>query len=332
MREITRRFRPVASLLLAALLPGCMFVSGDFDPFARRPQPLAERVVAGEGDAKILLLDISRVISSEEEEGALGIRRRDSVVARVEAELERAAKDAKVKGVVLRINSPGGTVTASDIIYQRVMRFKETKHVPVIAQLMDVAASGGYYAALAADEIVAHPTTVTGSIGVVFYSVSLEGLLDKLGVRNQTVKSGEKKDIGSPLRTMTAEERELMDAVLGELQARFLGLVRDRRHLGPEAEAAVADGRIFSAGQAHAIGLVDRIGYLEDSIDRIKDRAGVAKARVIMYRRPDEYAESVYARSAASAPVFNLINVDFAPLLHSPQFLYLWMPQPIPAS
>jgi protease-4 len=318
--------RSVAVLSLVLVTPGCVFVSGNLDPFSRRPQPLEERVVQGRGEAKILVLDVSRVISAEAEEDAFGIRKRESVVARVEAELQRAADDEDLAALVLRINSPGGTVTASDIVYQRLVQFKAERRIPVLAQLMDVAASGGYYVALAADEIAAHPTTVTGSVGVVFYTVSLEGLLEKIGVRDQTVKTGTKKDLGSPLRTMTAEERALLEGVLGEMQARFLGLVRERRRLGPEAERTIADGRIVSAGQAQALGLVDRIGYLEETIARARALAGVSEARVVMYRRPDEFSEDVYSQTGLRAPVVNLVNFDLGGAFRAPQFLYLWMP------
>jgi len=323
------RILRVAVVTTTALNWGCVFITGNLDPFSRQAKPLSEHVIAGEGRPKILLVDIARVISAEPEEGTLGLTRRESVVARLESELRLAAEDDKVKGVIVRINSPGGTVTASDIIYDRITRFKAEHQVPVVAQLMDVAASGGYYVALAADEIIAHPTTVTGSIGVIFQGISLEGLLDKLGVRNQAIKTGDKKDIGSPLRIMTAEERALIGAILNDMQLRFLGLVRQRRTtLTPDGERLIADGRILSASQALELGLIDRIGYLDDAIERTKALAHVPEARVVIYRRPEESAETVYARAATSAaPQINLVNVDFNGLLKSPEFLYLWMPQ-----
>ena len=258
--------------LLAALLTltagGCVLITGDFDLLSRRPRPLAEQVVSGSGRAKILLLDLSGVISSEERAGPLGLGGRESTVSRVQAELDLAADDDDVRAVVVRINSPGGTVTASDIIYNGLMRFKAEHHMPVLVQMMDVAASGGYYSALAGDEIIATPTTITGSIGVIFTNISVAGLMDKLGVRDQTVASGAMKDIGSPLRTMTPAERAVLEALIGDLQGRFVGLVRERRpNLTPEMSTTMTDGRVFSADQALQGGLVDAIGYLDDTID-----------------------------------------------------------------
>jgi protease-4 len=314
-------------LLISMLASGCVFVSGDLNPFSRRPRPLEEHVVSGEGDAKLLLIDLDGPITSEEREGPLGIKTRESTIGRLEAELKRAGEDDAVKAILLRVDSPGGTVTASDIVYHRLMRFKAEHGVPVIAQFMDVAASGGYYSSLAADEIVAHPTTITGSIGVIFTGVSVEGLLDKLGVRDQTIKTGAKKDIGSPLRTMTEEERRLLQNLLDEMQARFLRLVRERRpEVTDQTAALIADGRVIGAQQALEMGLVDRIGYLDDTIELAKSRVGVQKARVVLYRRPDEYAESVYSRSEGGPTRVNLINIDWDPLHRHPQFLYLWNP------
>lgn len=308
-------------------LPSCVFVSGNFDVFSPRTKPLEERVVQGKGSAKIVLIDISRVISNQEEEGAFGLGRRESVVSRVEAELRRAVEDDQVRALILRVNTPGGTVTGSDIVYESLMRFKAEKKVPVLAQLMDVATSGGYYVALAADEIFAHPTTVTGSIGVVFQSISFQGLLTKIGIDNQTVKTGDKKDIGSPLRAMTQEERQLLEQILNEMQGRFLQLVSERRpQMSPAARAVVADGRILTAEQARTLGLVDGLGGLAETIERAKVRAGLTEARVVMYSRTDESAESIYARLAARPPTVNLLPFDLGALGRPPQFLYVWLP------
>jgi len=314
---------------LACALPGCVFITGNLNPFATTPHPLEEHVVSGTSGPKILLVDISHTIQGEADEGALGISRRESTTARVREELEQAAKDDRVQAVVLRIDSPGGTVTASDIVFHEIMTFKADRHVPVVADLLDMATSGAYYVALAADEIVASPTTVTGSVGVVMYGVNLAGLMEKIGVKNQTIKSGQHKDIGSPLRKMTHEDRAILHGVLNQMQQRFLSLVRERRRtLDPAAVQTISDGRIFTADQALQAGLVDKIGYLDDALRAAKSRAGMTEARVVMYRRPEEFAENVYSSQAALHPMeMNLVNFDFGGLGHgSPQFMYMWLP------
>lgn len=321
--------RSLLAALLSVVAGGCVLVTGDFDPLSRRPRPLSEHVVSGTGRAKVLLIDLSGVIASEERSGPLGIGASESSVARVRAELDLAAEDDDVRAIVLRINSPGGTVTASDIVYQALMRFKAERRVPILVQMLDVAASGGYYAALAGDEIVATPTTVTGSIGVIFTNVSFAGLMDKLGVRDQTVASGAMKDIGSPLRSMTPAERSVLERLIGDFQARFVALVRERRPtLTPDMSATMTDGRVFSADQAVQGGLIDRIGYLEDTIDAAKRRAGVTDARVIRYRRANEFDDGIYARAAAPAQVtqVSLLNLENRLLPDGPNFLYLWAP------
>jgi protease-4 len=308
-------------------LGGCVFVSADLNPFSRRSQPLQERTVSGEGRDKILLLDISGPITSDDTAGSFGIGAKQGTADRVEAELRLAADDDHVRALIVRINSPGGTVTASDIIYRRLLRFKAERGIPIIAHMMDIATSGGYYVALGADEIVAQPTAVTGSIGVIFTGVNVAGLMEKIGVADQTIKTGSKKDIGSPLRRMTDEERAVMDSLLGDMQQRFVGLVHERRPaLTEEMAAKITDGRVFSAAQALDGRLIDRIGDLEDSIVEARSRAGLAEAKVVMYRRGDEFAESIYSRSPLTPPQINLVNLDLNSFVGKPQFLYLWMP------
>jgi protease IV len=321
--------RPARALagLLALTLSGCVLISGNLNPFSSKPQPLEEHVVSGEGSAKVLLLDVSRAIGSQTEEGALGINRHESTVARIGEELDQAAQDDHVRAVLVRINSPGGTVTASDTVFHEIMDFKAKHHVAVVAQMLDMATSGAYYVALAADEIVASPTTVTGSIGVVMYGVNLSGLLHKLGIADQTLKAGAHKDMGSPLRAMTPRERQLLQGVLRQMQQRFLTVVRERRpNLSAATLSQIADGRILTADQALQDGLVDRIGYLPDALKDAEERAGVSQARVVMYRRPEEFAENIYSRGPLPAPQFNLLNLGFDALPASPQFLYMWLP------
>ena len=315
--------------LAALALPGCAFVVADLNPFASRPQALEEHVIEGEGKAKILVVDVSHMISDEEREGTLGLGKQESVVARVTEELRQAADDDRVKAVVLRINSPGGTVTGSDTLYHVIRDFAAKKQLPVIAQMMDLGTSGAYYVALAADEIVAQPTTVTGSIGVIMFGLNVQGLLEKVGVKNQTLKAGANKDIGSPLREMTPEERQILQSVLDDMRGRFVQLVRERRpHASPESFAAVTDGRIVTAGQALQARLIDRIGYLDDAISIAKQRAGLTEARVILYRRGSEFSENIYSRAGTAPAQVNLINFDLGALAgHGPAFMYLWRPQ-----
>ena len=161
----------------------------------------------------------------------------------VRAQLDKAAKDRAVKAVVLRIHSPGGTATASEIIYGEIQRFKAKKSVPVVAQLMGIATSGAYYAAMAADSVYANPTTVTGSI-VIFVSVNVSGLMAKLGLADQTITTGPYKDTGSPLRPMTPEDRALMQGVLNDLYRRFVQVVvAGRPNLPASRVVELADGR-----------------------------------------------------------------------------------------
>jgi protease-4 len=318
----------LASWLLLGLLPGCVIVNADFGPFSSRPQSLSEREVSGKGRAKIVVLDISRVITNAQDEGPLGLSSRPGLTARLREELEQAADDDRVGAVVLRLNSPGGTVTASDTIYHEITAFKAKRNVPVVAHMLDFATSGAYYVALAADEIVASPTTVTGSIGVIMVGLNLSDLMGKIGVRNQTLKTGARKDAGSPLRPMTAEDEALLQGVLDGMQQRFVSLVRERRpQMSDDDLAKISDGRVVLADEALRIRLVDRIGYFEDAVDVARRRAGVAEARVIMYRRPSEYAENIYSRAGAASPQINLVNLDLGKLTGGPQFLYLWAPE-----
>jgi len=324
-----RILRKLGLAAVPLLLSGCFIITGNFNPFQTAPESLEEREIAGEGKAKVLLLDVSGVISGQEREGPFGINMRPSMTARVREELLKAEKDDRVRAVVLRINSPGGTVTASDTIYHEIMAFKGRSHVPVLAQLLDLGTSGAYYIALAADEIVASPTTVTGSIGVVLYGVNFSGLMEKVGIKNQTFKSGEHKDMGSPLRPMTPEDARLIQDALMDMQHRFVDIVRERRPgVSAETLPQVTDGRILMAEQAARAGLIDRIGYLQDTLDAANQRAGVTAARVVMYRRPHEYAENIYSSAPVGPPQMNLVNLDLGGLsmLASPQFLYMWLP------
>jgi protease-4 len=316
----------LALLLVAATsLTGCITVNLGG---ARARGPLEEVVVTGEGSAKVAVVDLSGTILTETRSGPLGVRVVESLVDRVQRQLDRAKDDRDVKAVVLRVNSPGGTVTASDVLYQAVRRFKEEKKVPIVSSFLTVAASGGYYVAMATDEVLAHPTTITGSIGVIVSSVSIYGLYEKLGLAAYTLKSGRYKDIGSPTRPPTADELALLQQTLVDASyARFLSVVQaGRPKLAPEEIRRLADGRIYNAEQARSAGLVDGVGYMRDAVDAAKRRAGVPQARVVFYVRPGaERPTHLYATADAPEPAATLAEL-LAGLTQygTPELLYLW--------
>ena len=179
-------------------------------------------------------------------------------------QLKKFGKDDSVKAVVLRIESPGGGVGPSQEIYEEVKKVRAKK--PVLASMGALAASGGYYIACAAQRVYANPGTITGSIGVIMPFMNVKDLVEKLGVKGMTVKSGAFKDIGSPLRDMTPQERELLQGVVDNVHLQFVNAVATSRSLNREAVLRIADGRIFTGEQARELGLVDALGNLEDAV------------------------------------------------------------------
>jgi protease IV len=292
------------------------------------PGELQETVVAGTGGPKLLMIDIAGVISEDDEAGSFGIGGRESAIARMREQLERAREDAEVKGILLRIASPGGTVTASDVLYHELARFKAETKRPMLAVCMGVCASGAYYAAMAADRVVAHPTSVVGSIGVIFSGLSIAGLMERWGVENQTITSGAFKDTGTFLRRMRPDERAQLQSVIDDMYARFLEVVgKGRPNLDAEKIRRLADGRVYSARQAQAEGLVDEIAYLPDAAAELAKRAGLTEARVVVYHRAREFRENVYSASPAPEPHAAAGGAGaLRTALPEPTFLYLWSP------
>lgn len=322
--------RPLCKALLLFVLlslPGCVFIT------LPGVEPLSEKTVGGKGDDKVLLIDISGIIKDGDTGSALGMKSKPNLTARIREELDLAAADKKVKAVVLRINTPGGSVTTSDIIAHEIDRFKAKRKAPVVAELMDMATSGGYYVAASADRIIAQPTAVTGSIGVIAFSVNASGLLDRIGVTNQTIKSGDLKDIGSPLRPMTEEDRRVLQAVINSMYDRFLDRIiagRPGRFTRDELKG-FSDGRILTAEQALELKLVDSIGYLDDAIEAAKKDAGIKEAKVVTYSQPRSYKNNIYSKFGLAEgddiPKGLLVNIDAGRLSDSGmQFMYIWMP------
>ena len=196
-------------------------------------------------------------------------------------EIHQYLEDDSVKAIILRIDSPGGGVGPSQEIYREVMKIKSRKKV--VTSMGSVAASGGYYVACASDLIVANPGTIAGSIGVLMEFTNIEELFKKIGIKGVVVKSGELKDMGSPFREMTPDERRVIQAVIDNVHQQFIQAVADGRKLDRSKVAQIADGRILTGEQAKQLGLVDQIGNLEDAIDTTAKLAGIVGKPNILY-------------------------------------------------
>jgi protease-4 len=314
-------------LLLLALLPA----TGCFNGLLLKPVqvdcPVEETVIKKAPNLlcrdKIAIIDVEGMIMNVRSSSMLGSG--ENPVALFRERLDAAAADRRVKAVVLRINSPGGAVTASDIMYQDLLRFREKTGKPVVACMMDVAASGAYYLAMGCDWVYAHPTTVTGSIGVIMSLYNASGLAAKLGITSEPIKSGPIKDIGNPLRLMTEQERGVLQDMVNSFYNQFVHVVVVGRHLPEERVRVLADGRVYTGLNAKELGLVDDIGYLEDAICTAKRLAKIDDAAVVAYDRGDGYRGSIYAGMPKIPSNIN-IHLDLPGLSNSTgaAFLYLW--------
>ncbi|MGE5839139.1 MAG: signal peptide peptidase SppA [Deltaproteobacteria bacterium] len=203
------------------------------------------------------------------------------------AQLVELRKDRRIKAIVLRVNSPGGSVGPSQEIYREIRKTVETKKV--VASLGGLAASGGYYAASAADKIVANPGTLAGSIGVIMEFVQVEELLKKVGVNVEVLKTGEFKDIGSPHRKLSERDREMIRTLVFDVQRQFVEAVAQGRNLPVEKVREIADGRVLSGAQCKELGLVDQLGNFEDAVDLAKTLAGIRGEVTLVYpKKPRE--------------------------------------------
>lgn len=319
-------------LLWVVVLAGCGPTSFLITP-VRAPQALREHVVLREGAfarEKIALIDVEGTLTNARDRSLMGIVS-DNPVARFKEKLDLAADDDRVKAVVLRINSPGGTVTASDLMYMELRRFRERTGKPVIASMLDVAASGGYYVACAADKIYAHPTTVTGSIGVIMLLPDLSRAMHYIGVDVNAIKSGAMKDAGSPFRELGPEDRAIFQGIIDRMYARFLRVVsRGRPGLGEDRLRAVADGRVFLAPEAQEAGLVDGLGTLHDALLAAKDAADLTDTKVVVvqYALPYGYRANIYMQTdpaPAQASGLDRLVPDWL-VEPAPRFMYLWAP------
>ncbi len=310
-------------MLLSLVLPGCAPKLKIFA--APSTEPLKEFVIEGDGDGKLALIHLTGFLMDQPRKGIL--RSSPSQVQEMVSALRLAEKDEEVKSVVIAIDSPGGTTTASDILYHEISDFKTRSGKKVVVAMFDVAASGGYYAALPADWILAHPTTITGSVGVIFMRPKLHGLFDKIGVDVEISKSGQDKDMGSPFRPTTPEEVALFQSIIDDYAYRFQTLVAKHRNLTPANLALVKTARVFTANQAKSVGLIDQIGYVQDAFAKARQLSGLpVDSKVITYRRDTYPNDNPYNTMTSADPTkLNLLGVD-AGYLAPPKagFYYAW--------
>ena len=298
----------VLSVFAACFAGGCGVPSFLVTPVSSSTKLQERTVLPGKSGDKVAIIEVEGMLMNAR--SGVFLQPTENPVSLFTQQMRAAARDKSVKAVVLRINSPGGTVTASDTMYEIVRDFRRQTKKPVIASTQEVAASGGYYIACAADTIVAHPTSVIGSIGVVLSTLEFEEALGKLGVRSESIKSGPLKDMGSPFKSLTKRERDVMQEMVDEYFLRFIKVVDDARPVDeprptlPLAAdyAGVYSGRVFSGERAVELGLADQTGRLEDAIKLARKMGKASGAKVIMYRRPYGYGGSIYASADAPPP------------------------------
>jgi protease-4 len=294
--------------------------------FTDASDPLKEFVIEGDSEGKVLMIPVFGIISDIPSKGMIFTQ--PSMVQDIVSQLQLAEKDPEIQAVLFKIDSPGGSVTASDILYHEIKSFKERTGVKVASVIMNVAASGGYYMALPSDLIVSHPTSMTGSVGVIFLQPKFYELMDKIGVGVSANTSGENKDMGSPFRETTDAEEKIFQSLTDSLGKRFIDLVVMHRQISPEAIKDVASARIYLADEALTLGLIDEIGYIDDAISRTKEIADLDEnSKVVVYRRveyPDDNLYNTQARAGSmNSPLIDLGLPDTS-FLNRAGFYYLW--------
>jgi protease-4 len=319
-----RKHNMIIVLLVVILVSAC--VGPRVKLFSEAPEPLKEFTIEGSGADKILLIPVNGLISDMPKKGLIGTS--PSVVEQVVAQMRKAEKDKRIRAVLLKINSPGGTITASDLLYHEILSFKERTGAKIIISMMDVATSGAYYMSLPADMIISHPTTVTGSVGVIFLQPKVSGLMNKIGLGVDVKKFGKNKDMGSPFRDSSEEEQKLIQNAVNDFGERFIRLVQKHRNPEKQALVEISTARVFLADEALKMGLIDKIGYLNDAVKESKKLARIPEdARVVVYRRT-EFPEDNYYNSAGAASegfICSSINIEIPESLNlKTGFYYLW--------
>jgi protease-4 len=281
-----------------------------------------EGYVSGEGSNKIAVLPVSGQISGAS--SGTPLSGQGATPEALKSRLRQAEEDSAVKAVILEVNSPGGGIVASDIMHDEITEFKEKTDKPVVVSMQSMAASGGYYISAPADSIVAHPSTTTGSIGVISFFPDVSGALDKLGIEPQVIKSGEFKDIGSPTEELSEKEREILKQQVEQAYDQFVQVIVDGRGISGERVRQIGDGRTYTGEQAKEINLVDELGDLDTAASNARELAEIDRARVVRYEMPPGFLESLQARIDPPEPraLKLLREAGLDPTVSGPQYLY----------
>jgi protease-4 len=322
-----RRLIFIIAAVVVLFLTGCQAPKIRLFPGAA--DPLQEYTLEGKEKGKVLVISVRGTISDAPKKKFVSTR--PSMVQEVVSQLRKAQKDPEVKAVILKVNSPGGSVTASDILYNEILAYKQKTKAKVVVAMMGVAASGGYYISLPADYILAHPTSVTGSVGVLFLRPDVAGLMGKVGLGVEVSKTGKNKDMGSPFRQATAEERQIINDLIAQLGNRFLDRVAEHRKINPDDLKTISTARIFLADDALKLGMVDSVGYLAEAVSQAKKLANLPQdAKIVVYRRTEYPDDNLYNPSTShdEGRGLSIVSLELPASLTALQagFYYLWQP------
>ncbi|WP_235963525.1 S49 family peptidase [Tautonia rosea] len=304
-------------------------------PTVTDPGPMAVVPVrsgrAGGGGARVALVEVDGLLLNQAPTGPYSAG--ENPVAAFRERLDAIANDPSIRAVVVRINSPGGSVTACDIMAEDLRRFRERSGLPVVCCLMDLGTSGAYYLAVGADRIVAHPTTVTGGIGALINRYNLQDAMAQFNILAEPITSGPLVNMGNVAEPLSDDAARLLQGMADRFAERFGQRVLEHRpNLDDDARDLLADGRVVPADEALTLGLVDRLGYLDDAITEAEQRAGIPEfgAEVVLLKRPGDPARSVYSVTPNRPIQRELFPISYPGLDRAkvPTFLYLWAPDP----
>lgn len=312
--------RWVSLLVSIPLLAGMLYACGRSAPPVAGPGPWEEHVLGGRGPFKIAVIDVrGEIVETAADLGPFaGVTAAEDLAS----QLAQVREDPFVRAVVIRLNTPGGSVVASDQILGELEELRATGK-PVVASMGEVAASGGYFIAAGADRIVANRATITGSIGVIMVLLNLEEAAGKLGIEPVIIKSGEHKDIGSPFRGLTEKERRILQSLLDEAYDRFVEVVAEGRGMAEPRVRSIADGRILSGQQAQMLGLVDEIGDFDEAIALAEQLGDAEGAQIVELRRRLSLADLFSTLEGVATPFDELERRLGAT---GPMLKYLYVP------